>query len=681
MTARDRRSLEYDGVAATTTAAMVLALGLLTWLAPTVMRHFEGAIVPWPAHGLALATLLVVRPAERVRVAVMIVVAIALGGLLRGGFTGRPFVAAAQLTAQSILIALLHQRLGGGAHPLGSVLAYAKLGVAVVVGIIPTTLLAAALAPNLDPSIRGGFTFLGWWQSGVSSMAIFTPILLAPTTPSVPGAALPSPRRFEFPALAIVYSVALLFAFFTTAANRITLPAAVATVPFLVWAGLRFGVRGYAVFAALLATAAIGSTLTELGPFAIFGDALARGQRAWVYVASLAGPTMIFPVALAERAAAEARMRAAFAQLTAIIESSREMLAALDRDMAIIAVNPAWVDEFERFSGVRVKPGMHMDEVLDAIPQDKEESLRHWRRALAGEQFTAMRVIGNPDRLREEFEISYSPVRDEGGAIVGASQIVRNASRRRLQESAEASARRLEALGRLAGGVAHDFNNLMTSVIGYTDLISQSLPTDDERQADLSVIMHAAQRAGQLTQQLLAFARRQVVDPRDVDVGSLVTDFTRLLGPLLGSAVRLEVRIQPSLPKVRIDPAQFEQVLMNLAVNARDAMPAGGDLTVEVAPAEILERHGVRLSVRDSGHGMSAEVLERIWEPFYTTKPAGQGTGLGLATVHGIVHQAGGDITVQSEAGRGTTFHVFLPAADSPDLSAVNGPGAGAAPA
>jgi signal transduction histidine kinase len=372
---------------------------------------------------------------------------------------------------------------------------------------------------------------------------------------------------------------------------------------------------------------------------------------------------MIFPIALAERRSAEARARGAYAQLSAIIESSVDLIAAVDKEMVIIAANPSWVEEFRRIAGVTVRPGMRMEVALEGLAIDAEDSMDSWRRALAGERFTVTRMIGDPERARDEYEIAYSPVRDLQGETVGASQVVRNITHRRKQESADAETRRLEAIGRLAGGVAHDFNNLMTAVIGYAGIVADSMPPEDERRDDLLEIEKAAARAGELTQQLLTFARRRVVEPRTVDVGELVRGFTRLLAPLLGSTVRLAVKIHEPLPPARVDPLQFEQVLMNLAVNARDAMPFGGDLSVTVAATPTPNGEGVRLTVRDTGTGMPPEVLSRIWEPFYTTKPQGQGTGLGLATVHGIVHQAGGELIVESTVGVGTAFHVILPPA------------------
>lgn len=650
-----------EGVAPLQSAVLVLFVGLVTYVAGPALRHFEYAVIPWPAHGLALAVLLAAPPRHRVRVLTALLIVVFLAAALQSGNWPRSLAAACLLAAQSIVVAEIHRGLTGGRHPLRGSLSYALLGVAAVFGSIPTLLIAVAGLHLIGPQIAPGFTGVAWWVAAVSSIFAITPIVLAPSAPFHPDARIAKTAAWELPAVASLYAVALASAFFTNG-GPLALPPAVATVPFLIWAGLRFGVRGYALFAAMFLVAVIAATVINIGPFGAFSpDPIERGRRAWVYLASLAGPTMIFPIALAERAAAEARARGAFAQLSAILEGSGDLIAAVDKDLVVIAANPAWVEEFRRVSGVTVRPGMQMADAVAGLSLDADDSLSFWRRALRGEHFTVTREIGDPTRARDEYEITYSPVRDEHSEVVGASQVVRNISNRRRLEAAAADASRLEALGRLAGGVAHDFNNLMTAVIGYAGIVAQTMPPHDPRLADLAEIEKAAARAGALTQQLLAFARRRVIEPKLVDVTSLVQGFMRLIAPLLGSQVRLSVRAASDLPQVRLDPLQFEQVLMNLAVNARDAMPNGGELTIEVAPTRYRDGDGVRLSVRDTGVGISADVLAHIWEPFFTTKEFGRGTGLGLATVHGLVHQAGGEVTVESTEGVGTVFHVLLP--------------------
>ncbi len=643
---------------------LVVLVLLLTSLSGSLLRYAPGAVVPWGVHGLVLAALITGQPRSRIRMGVALFMAAAIGvGINRGDWIGGLW-AAAHLISQAAVVAVLHGALSGHRHPLHGTRSYWYLGVAIVLGSLPTNLLAAFGSWIVGPEHATGFSLARWWTAAVTSMAAVTPIVLTVTAPLDPHARRGKPSVPLLLVFMAMYGAVLANVFFGVGDRSFALTPIVAGVPFLVWAGLQYGLRGYARAAIVLMVVTNASAWLNLGAFAPLGrDSLVPVERAWVYLAALIGPAMIFPVALEERAKAEARARGAFAQLSAIIESSGDLIAAVDRDLVLMAVNPAWVEEFARISGTTALPGMRVEDALAGLPLDAEEAVENWRRAIAGEHFSVTRAMGNPDLAREEYEITFSPVRDAKGTLVGASQVVRNVTLRRRQESADAESRRLEALGRLAGGVAHDFNNLMTAVIGYTGMVIESLPEDDSRRSDLDEVDRAARRAGELTQQLLAFARRRMVQPRSVDVGELVRGFTRMLAPLLGTAVRLEVKIHDPLPPVRVDPLQFEQVLMNLAVNARDAMPSGGALTVTVAPYHTPNVDGVRLSVRDTGSGIAPEVLSRIWEPFYTTKPLGQGTGLGLSTVHGIVHQAGGEVTVESTIGVGTTIHVVLPSA------------------
>lgn len=658
-----RTAVAFPGVPLAPMLVSIAVLGVVTWLSGPVLRHFDGAVIPWPVHGLAAAILLTARPADRLRVALLLWLAIVLGATAHSGDLARAIAGSAMLLFQTVVLTLLHEKFTDGRHPLRGTISFLWMAPAMLVGVLLAVLIGSSATNFVGVDSFPGYTGTRWTVAAISSIATISPIVLAITAPNQPSWRAHRFTGVEFAALIIGYSLALLNAFFEVGYDLLQIPPAVAAVPFLMWAGFRFGVRGYAATSLLFVLAVVTGSSLGVGPFADIIDPFVRGERGWTYVAALAGPTMIFPIALAERAAAASRARGASAQLAAIIESSSDLISAVDRDLIVIAANPAWIAEFERVSGVTVAVGMPMDAALATLTQDMPESLRNWRRALDGERFTVTREIGDPSRAREEYEIAYSPVRDTRGEIVGASQVVRNVSERRRQAAAAADQRRLEALGRLAGGVAHDFNNLMTAVIGYTGILSQSLPAQDARQLDLAEIEKAATRAGELTQQLLAFARRRVIDPKIVDIGELVGSFMRLISPLLGSTVKLTVRIASNLAAVRIDPVQFEQVLMNLAVNARDAMPDGGELIVEVAPTKFREGTGVRLTVRDTGLGMSPDVVARIWEPFFTTKPLGKGTGLGLATVHGLVHQVGGEITVESAEGVGTAFHVLLPGA------------------
>jgi len=272
------------------------------------------------------------------------------------------------------------------------------------------------------------------------------------------------------------------------------------------------------------------------------------------------------------------------------------------------------------------------------------------------------------------------PILDENDEVQFIGGVGIDITERRQLEDQLRQSQKMEAVGRLAGGVAHDFNNLLTVISGYGHMILRDLPGEDPLHGCVEEVLKAASRATSLTNQLLAFSRRQVIQPKVLDLNALVANMDRMLRRVIGEHIELETVLSPGLGSVRADAGQLEQVIINLAVNARDAMPEGGKLSIRTGNVEVARssrlhadvRPGsyVRLTVADTGKGMDAEIMVHLFEPFYTSKETGKGTGLGLSTVYGIVKQSGGEVVVESKPGRGATFTIYLPRITEPALTA-----------
>jgi len=369
-----------------------------------------------------------------------------------------------------------------------------------------------------------------------------------------------------------------------------------------------------------------------------------------------------------ERARAGSALRDSEERYHTLVEGVRDIVFALGPDGTVLSLNAA----FETVAGWPPQEwiGKPFEQLVH--PDDIGLLLEFVDHAVRGETRSVTQL-----RLRTRQgaycvgEFAATPqFRD--GRLVGVLGIARDITERLSLEQQLRQAQKMEAVGRLAAGVAHDFNNILTAITGYAQLILEDLGPNDPHREDITEIRKAADRAAGLTRQLLAFSRQQILQPTVLDLNTLITETESMLGRLLGEDVRLATRLAPDLGAVKTDRSQIEQVIMNLAVNARDAMPQGGQLTIETANVEMDDVYAhdhfpavpgsyVMIAVSDTGTGMSQETQSHMFEPFFTTKGKGKGTGLGLATVYGIVKQSGGFIWVYTEAGHGTAFKIYLP--------------------
>ncbi|MEP6991318.1 MAG: PAS domain S-box protein [bacterium] len=319
----------------------------------------------------------------------------------------------------------------------------------------------------------------------------------------------------------------------------------------------------------------------------------------------------------------------------------------------------------EATSGYRTEELVGGSFVPLILPEFLEATELHFRAAVAGVAQRYEVVIRHKDGHHVNLDVTNVPV-VVGGQVIGVFGIARDLTGQRALEEQLRHSQKMDAIGQLAGGVAHDFNNILAAITGFAQLLESDIDPSDPRASDVQEILKGARRAATLTRHLLAFSRRQTLHPAPLDLGHVVGDTMAMLRPLMGGMLTLDAPAPACVVPVLADRTQLEQVLMNLALNARDAMPDGGTLTIEVG---VLREPGTAplatLTVRDTGAGMSPDVAARSFEPFFTTKARGEGTGLGLATVHGIVQQSGGSITLVTQPGIGSTFTVRLPLVDT----------------
>lgn len=374
-------------------------------------------------------------------------------------------------------------------------------------------------------------------------------------------------------------------------------------------------------------------------------------------------------VAVARDITAQLEREQQLARLGLAIEQSSDTVVITDPDGKILYVNPAT----SRITGYALEELIgHKPSVFKSGKHDQAFYRGLWETLLQGRSWSGRLVNKKKDGTFYEEVATISPVRDGSERIINYVAVKRDVTRETALQEQMTWAQRMDAVGRLAGGMAHDFNNLLAVVLNYCSFIAEELPADSAIRGDLDEIRKAAQRGATLTKQLLTFSRKQMARPEVLEISRPLREMENLLRRQLGEQIELLLHVGKELWKVEIDHGQFEQVLMNLVINARDAMPGGGKVKVELTnfstDEKFLQQHPevkpgqyVRLTMSDTGCGMSEEVAQRIFEPFFTTKEKGKGTGLGLATVYGVIAQAGGSIWVESQLGSGSLFTILLP--------------------
>jgi PAS domain S-box-containing protein len=559
-------------------------------------------------------------------------------------------------------------------------------------GMAATMGLAAIWAGGMlqGPNLSG--VWLSWFISNVASVALMVPLCLAWRHPWP----LERPLRHLLVVGAALLSGLAVFYWIEPAAA-----ASLRYLSFLVVLGAAFwlGARGATLAALVLSCVAVLATVQGRGTFTQ-GSVADQVLLLSFYLGTLGLTGLTLATVLAEREAGAARLREGEARLRAILDATPTPIAMSDAAGRIEFIN-------RRFQSLL---GWSMTDLPDiatwfqlAYPEPAYRAWadQAWARALA--QATSTGGDAVVPGLKVTCKDGSTREMDLVGTRSGDRLVVLFVDlteRRRAEAQQEelrhqlAQSQRIESMGRLAGGVAHDLNNLLSPVLSFAGLLLDDAPVGSQLAKDLGEIQRAAERARDLTRQLLALGRKQVLDIRTVDLGAELSRFERLLRLALREDVRLELRVPPGLGPVRADAGQLEQVVMNLVLNAQQAMPGGGLVALELADVEIDEDHPVRpglapgawlrLTVSDTGSGMEPAVLERVFEPFFTTRRKGEGTGLGLSIVHGIVSQHQGHIFATSAPGRGSTFHVYLPRAVAearpegpPAVSARAAPGTG----
>jgi PAS domain S-box-containing protein len=645
----------------------------------------------WPPTGIALAALVILgRRAWP---------GVAAGAFLANATTAVPLAAAAGIaignTLEAIVAASLLVRQAGRSPRLDAmatvralVLVAAPMGalVSAVVGV-GTLMATGSLAPA-----SAGSALVVWWTGDLLGALVVSPLLLAWALQLTSTTIARGPLEVVLLCLGTVLAAELGLGQLLRAPGLLhRLDYLYLLFPFVIWAALRFGSRGASLMTFTIAVVAVWRTVQGGGPFNTSSDGgtlFAVG----CYLGIVAVTGLLLATAVAnERETATAELRARDEQLRVALDAARMGVwywSATDNRLT-------WDDTLRRIYGLGPEDQItgYEDFIKRVLPEDQELVETTVRRAMSdgGRLDYEFRIVLPDGRVRWIADLG-RVVAGADGKPSGMSGTCQDVTDRRTAEEQLRLAHRMESVGRLAGGVAHEANNQMSVVMGAADFILGRSDLPPAVRADAELVRRAAQRTAAVTAQLLAFSRRQVLRPRVLNLNGVLEKFQPVLRRTMGEDCEVIFRLKPSPLLVKADLGQLEQVLLNLALNARDAMPRGGTLSIETWTTDLTERafvrsHGVAvppgpyavMSVSDSGHGMDSGTLAQIFEPFFTTKDVGGGTGLGLATVYGIVKQSGGYLWAYSEPGQGTTIKVYLPMTQEPTEATAVTPAAVAA--
>jgi PAS domain S-box-containing protein len=655
-------------------ALLAAAYWAAAWLGLRYVTIGHSISLVWPPAGLAFAALVALGPRMWPGVTV--------GAFLANAMTPVPLVAAAGIalgnTGEALLAALILRRVAGSRPQLEEprhvrVLLFtaAPLG-ALVAALVGVGALHLTSALDLHTGLRA---LLTWWAGDMLGLLIVAPVCFSWATQPL---ARDTRRVLEVVALVVGTAAAadlgLLQSVYFPGLGE--LEYTYLLFPFVVWAAVRFGPRGASLVTLSVAVMAVWHTVRGGGPFRVesAGETL-LAAACYLLVLAVTG-LLVASAVWNERDHATHALRRSEERLRLALDAARMGIWYWSVESNVLV----WDDNLRALYGLTAgQPVGGYEEFLGRVhPDDRQFVSESVARAIkeGGSLDYEFRILLPDGRVRwiaDQGRVE----RDRDGRPRYLTGVCMDVTDRRSAEERLRQSHRMESVGRLAGGVAHEANNQMSVVIGAADFILRRPDVPDAVRVDVEHIRKAAERTSVVTAQLLAFSRRQILQPVVLDLPSLVTRWESVLRRVMGEDCVVLVRAREGVAPVRADPGQLEQALLNLALNARDAMPRGGTLTVEVFSAvlsdEYLQRRPginvrsgryVVLAVSDTGHGMDAKTLSHAFEPFFTTKGVGHGTGLGLSTVYGIVKQSDGYIWAYSEPGQGSTFKLYLPAVD-----------------